>query len=142
MTAQFVLLGLLILTPVGQPPARANEFAGLFYSIAVLLAVPAVINLRPSLTVMPEPKTQAPLITYGIYRWIRHPMYTALLCLAMGLAVSHWTVTGFVLVIVLAVVLTTKSRYEDRLLQQRWQQAQVYQQRTGAFWPRVRRSHR
>lgn len=134
---QFALLGILLVTPGHSPVKYSTEVAGLLYSIAVLIAVPAVINLRPSLTAMPEPKAQAPLITHGIYRFIRHPMYTALLCLALGLAMTRGTLFSAVIVLALLVVLQLKSRYEDRLLRQRWPEAQRYQASTGAFLPRI-----
>lgn len=136
---QFVILGVLIVTPSHSGFQYSTQIAGLLYSLAVLIAVPAVINLRPSLTAMPEPKAHAPLITHGIYRFIRHPMYTALLLLALGLAVSNANVHSAVLASALLAVLLVKSRYEDRLLRQRWPQASQYQANTGAFLPRIRR---
>lgn len=134
---QFALIGVLIASPGSSSFQYSTEIAGLFYSLAVLVAVPAVINLRPSLTAMPEPKARAPLITHGIYRFIRHPMYTALLCLATGLAVARGTWISGILVLALLVVLVVKSRYEDGLLRQRWPQAKDYQGRVGAFLPRI-----
>lgn len=134
---QFALLGALIVIPSASAPEYSTEVAGLLYSFAVLIAVPAVINLRPALTALPEPRDRAPLVTHGIYRWIRHPMYTALLLLAGGLALTRWTLLAGLLLLGLVSVLLIKSRYEDRLLRQRWALAIDYQRRTGAFLPRI-----
>ena len=136
---QFGLLGLLIISPAGHAPTFAPIASVILYGVAVIGAVPAFVNLRPALTALPEPKEGAPLVTHGIYRWIRHPMYTALLSLSAGLAVARWTVLALVIASLMAIVLSIKSRYEDRLLRNRWPQAREYQSRTGRFLPRLRR---
>ena len=67
-------------------------------------------------TILPDPREGNTLSQQGIYRFLRHPMYTAvLLC---GIAVSfgapsfaRWIALG-----VCAVVLVLKVRYEEGLL--------------------------
>lgn len=77
----------------------------------------AVVSLGGNnFTILPDPRAGNTLSLRGIYRFIRHPMYTAvLLCgaaVAFG-APSNWRLVALG---VCAVVLVVKVRYEEGLL--------------------------
>lgn len=102
---------------------------------AVVLGI-AFINLRPSVTVLPEPRDGVPFITTGIYAYVRHPMYLGVLLFGTALTLSKWTWATALVFVVLAVDLRIKYRYEDRLLAARWSNAMTYQAHVGALLPR------
>jgi protein-S-isoprenylcysteine O-methyltransferase Ste14 len=136
---QFALLALLIVLPGGSAPGWARPTALVLWVIAALVLVAAALALRPALTVMPEPKAGAPLVTHSIYGHVRHPMYSAVLLVAWGLALGVWTIPAVAAVSALTAVLLTKARLEDALLRQRWgQRAMDYQRVTGGLLPRLR----
>ena len=90
---QFILLGLLIF----YPPTSVNYGSlGLLVTIviAVLLAVGVVIlglsflALGKSLTAHPIPAKQGELVTDGLYKYARHPIYTAVLAIGAALTLS------------------------------------------------------
>ncbi|WP_416208428.1 methyltransferase family protein [Chloroflexus sp.] len=87
------------------------------------------------LSVFPDPLPQTELVRSGPYRLIRHPMYTSLLLATLGwvLALPVWWRWG--LWVGLLIVLITKLTYEEQLLQSRFADYQLYQQRTWRLFP-------
>lgn len=75
-------------------------------------------NRLGNFNIHPAPKDGARLITTGPYRWIRHPMYSALLLGAAALAWVAGSVSAWSAWAALAVVLLVKSRLEERWLRQ------------------------
>lgn len=139
---QFVLFGVLLVLPPGKLPWLSNGWSWMARASALLAAVIALSAyraLRPAFRVRPEPRPDAPFIAHGIYRWVRHPMYTALLLLAASMVIHVRSWIGVLVWCALAVVLTLKSRYEDALWRQREVRAAEYQRRVGRFIPRWRR---
>src|ERR1035438_4381734 len=45
-------------------------------------------SIRTSLTAMPLPKERGQLATNGLYKFVRHPMYTSVLVFSLGLAIN------------------------------------------------------
>lgn len=78
------------------------------------------------------------LVTGGPYRYLRHPMYTALF-LSLGailLLTRNWLVGGVPLV-GLCVIVLLRVRHEERVMLEMFGDAyREYIQRTGRFWPR------
>ncbi len=93
---------------------------GLAWGAAVaglLLGGWALTANRPgNFNIRPAPRPGATLVRSGPYRFIRHPMYSAvLLCgLAAALMIGNWP--GWLLAAALAAVLDLKARLEERWL--------------------------
>lgn len=139
---QFLLLGLLLVLPPGDLPWFSNGWSWMSRAsalLAVAIALSAYRALRPAFRVRPEPRADAPFIGHGIYRWVRHPMYTAVLLIAASMVIRVRSWVGVLVWCALAAVLTFKSRYEDALWRQREAGAADYQRRVGRFVPRWRR---
>lgn len=84
---------------------------------AAIIVIAAVIALRPSVRVSPIPKPGAPLITAGIYKWIAHPMYFAVVLFGTSMFISHINFLTASLLISLVMVLKTKASLEEALLE-------------------------
>jgi protein-S-isoprenylcysteine O-methyltransferase Ste14 len=82
----------------------------------VLLVIWGIRSLGPAMTALPEPRAGAPIATGGPYRRIRHPVYTGVLALGLGVSLARQTVVGLVLTAALALLFDAKARYEERLL--------------------------
>ena len=67
-------------------------------------------------TIMPGPRSGNTLSQAGIYRFLRHPMYTAVLLCGLAVTVGAPSVWRLIALPVCAVVLFLKIRYEERLL--------------------------
>jgi protein-S-isoprenylcysteine O-methyltransferase Ste14 len=102
----------------------------------VLLGVWAVLAMRiPDVSILPEVRAGAQLVTRGPYSVIRHPMYSALLLVGLGLVLDAPSLLRWLLWLVLLVDLLFKLNYEERLLAGRFSDYQAYQQRTWRIIP-------
>ena len=88
-----------------------------------------------NLTIFPEPKSTSTLLERGPYRWVRHPMYTAVIavCLALALDAPSWL--DILVLVILIINQWIKLRYEEGLLEQRFETYSSYKQRTKALIP-------
>jgi protein-S-isoprenylcysteine O-methyltransferase Ste14 len=129
---QFGLLGFLFLKPAGAILVESDFFswisAALYLGAATIFAF-AYLALRPSLRVSPIPKPGAPLITVGIYKWFRHPMYLGVLLFGLGMLLNNLNLISIATYVVLGANMVVKANYEDQLLRARHSNAIVYQQR-------------
>ena len=96
----------------------------------------AVMSNRPgNFNIRPTPKAGGQLVQHGPYRWIRHPMYTALLLLAAGCALAVSTLSAWALVLALAAVLTVKAMLEEAWMAREHPDYASYRARTRRFLP-------
>ena len=105
-------------------------------SMAVIIGSIAVINMKfNNLNIIPTLKDNHQLRTHGIYKYIRHPMYTSVLlsCLALVLSNPHWIAQLVMAVLLINLIL--KSNFEEKLLLKRFKSYSKYRQKTGRFLP-------
>lgn len=79
--------------------------------------------------------TAGGLIKTGPYRFVRHPIYTAVFVFAMAGAVVHLTVQSAALVAGLLVGMVSRMLTEERLLTQRYSEYGQYASRTKRMIP-------
>lgn len=80
------------------------------------------------------------LITHGVYRTIRHPMYTsiALFSLAQGLMLENW-LAGWSALVAFAILYFVRVPQEERMMRDFFgQEYSDYMQHTGRLLPRFR----
>jgi protein-S-isoprenylcysteine O-methyltransferase Ste14 len=135
VAAQFLLIAAMVLWPAAwhwDAGAIALGLAALALGLWVF-----AYNRPGNFNIRPEPKAGGQLVTGGPYRWMRHPMYVALLLgMAAVTAESHsWVQAAFWLLLLL--VLNFKAGLEERLLRQRWPDYAAYCERTRRFIPGV-----
>ncbi len=78
--------------------------------------VVAARSLGQALTALPEPLAGATLVESGPYRYVRHPIYGAILLLLLGASLLFTSTAGNLVVIAFAVFFWMKSSYEERQL--------------------------
>ena len=130
---QFVCLALLITT--GPWIAASMEFLvlemlGIFFGFWALLTM----KLR-NLSVLPEIKPNSFLQTGGPYRWVRHPMYSALLLVMLVLVLEEFTYWRGLVWLILSLDLFLKLQYEEELLVNKFFEYRVYQSKTSKLIP-------
>ena len=139
VAAQFLLLGVLIFGLSGDAWTVSGLLAlvGLLLrGVGLVVIVGACINLGRSLSPHPQPPAEAVLRTGGLYRHVRHPLYSGILLLAAGIALTSGSVLSLAVLVLLAMVLSVKARLEERLLRERFPGYEEYARRTAAFFPK------
>jgi protein-S-isoprenylcysteine O-methyltransferase Ste14 len=140
---QFILLGVIFFVPVGAPPSNTPAWIldmgklVLWPGLAVLIL--SIFKLGQALTASPIPKEDAKLITDGLYKTIRHPIYTGLILTTLGLALGAASVAKLFFVAALIVLLNYKAKWEETLLLERYPEYRDYMSKTGRFVPRLKR---
>ena len=71
---------------------------------------------RGNFTIMPEPRSGNTLSRRGIYRWLRHPMYAAVIICGSALAFGAPSLVRWVALGVCITVLLLKVRHEEAML--------------------------
>jgi len=94
-------------------------------------------NRIGNFNIRPDPRPGGHLVERGPYRWIRHPMYTAVIACGIACAVAIGTAWGWSAVAALVVVLVVKAAVEERWMLVAHPGYQAYRARTKRFVPGV-----
>lgn len=131
-----LLLGLIFISNTIGPKLTHFRLAGTILElIGIIGIIVSAVTIRSSLTVMPLPKENGGLGTTGLYKYVRHPMYTCVLLLSLGIALASGILIKYILVIGLYVLFYYKSSYEEIFLIQKYKNYKEYAQRTPRFIP-------
>ncbi len=142
VSMQFVLFGLLaagvLLFPrqSSMPVLMIGAVTAVLGAVVGLLAIAqhAASNaVMPKIT--PEPNTAAELVQSGLYRFVRHPIYSGVLLVGWGAALAHGHPVLLLGALVLTLFFSYKSLFEERLLRQVYPDYARYMQQTGRFLP-------
>lgn len=136
---QFLLIAALALAAILavreraiSPPAWTLGLGGL------ALGLWAVASNRPgNFNIRPEPRAGGQLVSHGPYRWIRHPMYTAVITIAAACGALVDAAWAWLCVAALVAVLVAKATLEERALLVAHPDYGSYRARTRRFLPWV-----
>ena len=132
---QVVLLVALVLVPTSDDWPELNGPAVVLVAIGVGLGLWSIAVFGRGVTPSPLPAASASMVTRGPYRWIRHPMYTAVLILSAGVVVGSRNMVALVLFVVLAGFFVLKARWEERRLVAVYPGYAAYAATAGRFVP-------
>jgi protein-S-isoprenylcysteine O-methyltransferase Ste14 len=134
---QFALIAVLVAL-AAPAAARAPAAAWALASAGGLLALWALGSNRPgNFNIHPSPRAGGRLVQGGPYRWIRHPMYSAILLCGLAcawVAASPW---AWAAEAVTVAVLTVKAGLEERWMLGAHPGYAAYRARTRRFVPWV-----
>ena len=107
---------------------------GLF-GLGAGLGISGVWALRGNRTIFPRPQAGSSLVTRGIYRWVRHPLYASLMSLSVGWGLFWGSWPTLLAGLVLTVFLRMKAGHEERWLGERFPEYAVYAREVRRFIP-------
>jgi protein-S-isoprenylcysteine O-methyltransferase Ste14 len=136
---QFGLMALLAaLAGPAWSRAEVPLLAWCLATLGTMVGAWAVTANRPgNFNIRPTPRADGHLVQTGPYRWVRHPMYTAVLLLGLACAVTSTLPMAWGAWLALASVLLAKARLEERWLQTVHPAYAHYMARTRRFVPGV-----
>lgn len=119
-------------------PEWARWFGFGFGIIVVGLIYWLFISIQGGITPVSATRTNHKLVTHGIYRWVRHPLYTvgSSLYISFGLISDNWFVIfmGALAFIVMAI---RTPKEEANLIEKFGDEYREYMKRTGRFLPKL-----
>ena len=138
---QFVLLGVLTVPwPSRGDLPRGFAVAGGGLRVGgAAMAVLGSIHLGDALTPQPVPKSGAGLVGHGLYRFVRHPIYTGLLAYGIGSVLVNPHPATLAAGAGLLMLLMVKARWEESMLISAAPSYRQYAQHVGRFVPGVGR---
>jgi protein-S-isoprenylcysteine O-methyltransferase Ste14 len=140
---QVVALVVLLLLP-WRPPSLIGVMTGVVVSVAgVVVLLTSFRRLGNALTATPVPIPGAGLRTSGPDRFVRHPIYSAVLLIVLGFLIALGSVWSWLWGVAILGFFWAKSAWEDRLLSEVYDEEWArWASTTGALLPRLRRSRR
>lgn len=138
VAAQAVLLVALVLMPTGlawpMPGWLRVAAIGLVAAgLAGILA--ASLTLGRALTPTPVPNGRGALRTDGLYRYVRHPIYTGVLTVVLGLTLGTRQWIGLALGAATVAFFVVKARWEEARLAETYPEYAAYAAVTPRFVP-------
>ena len=131
--SQFIIIGLhLIKFKFLNQKLIQGEFLTLNYisnfliTLSLIIIVFSVKELWKSLSPMPRPKENSKLITSGIYRLFRHPMYYSLIIISFSFFIKSLTIYNLILSILLTFIISNKIKIEEEYLIKRFHNYTLY----------------
>lgn len=130
---QLLCLGGIVIT--GPVLASCTITVGLeLLGFALGLWALGTMTVR-NLNILPDIRAGSRLVMHGPYRYIRHPMYSALLLVTLALILDAFSTERLIIWVILVGDLWVKLNYEEQLLVGHFGEYKDYQQRTKRIIP-------
>jgi len=140
---QAVLIGALVFLPGRDDWPTPDWLASFGFALLVsgfLLMLAAALRLGRALTPTPVPSKYGKLTTSGLYRYMRHPIYTGVLLVVVGLGLRSGSWISAAVAVVTVVFFNAKAAWEEDRLTERYDGYAAYAAATPRFVPRPGRT--
>jgi len=138
VAGQVVLLVALVLLPGRDDwptPSWVWTVGQVLVVAGFVLMIVASLRLGRGLTATPVPNARGRLITGGLYRYVRHPIYTGVLLVVVGLTLRSGSFVTLAVAAVTVVFFDRKARWEEGQLREHYPEYAAYASRTRRFVP-------
>jgi protein-S-isoprenylcysteine O-methyltransferase Ste14 len=140
VSVQFLLFTLYLWNPVSAKVYNGNYLDFIAASavlLGILIMLFAIYGLRKSISPFPSPRKDAVLIQVGIYKFVRHPIYTSILLCTFGWAIYSNSMFRMIIFVALILLFEIKSNFEETLLTKRFKDYINYKKVTGKYLPKI-----
>jgi len=94
--------------------------------IAFIIMLVSIKDLGRNLSPFPRPLNNSDLVTKGIYRFTRHPMYYSLIFISFGVFITKLSIYYLFLSISLALIIKFKIALEEQYLNNKFKNYLLY----------------
>ncbi|MCG2419816.1 DUF1295 domain-containing protein [Aequorivita sp. F47161] len=105
--------------------------------LGALVTTIAVLQLNIHLSPFPSPLPGSKLIVKGVYKFVRHPIYTGIIMAFIGFAIIADSGYKLLVAVILALLFYFKSVYEENRLMEVFTNYSEYKKRSGRFLPKI-----
>ena len=130
---QFFIISLHFFELKFVPQKQIIQVSSLSYLVGVLIIIIALIillvaikDLGRNLSPFPRPVNNSNLVTSGIYRFMRHPMYYSLIFISFGFFIIKLSVYYLFLSISLGLIIKFKISLEEQYLNNKFKKYFIY----------------
>jgi protein-S-isoprenylcysteine O-methyltransferase Ste14 len=104
--------------------------------IGFSMIIIAIVQLNKYITPFPTPKQGSQLIQTGLFKYVRHPIYTGIVIVAFSLATYNGSLWQIVVSLLLLILFYFKSSYEEKQLAKMFSDYSNYKCKAGRFLPK------
>ncbi|MEG4070013.1 isoprenylcysteine carboxylmethyltransferase family protein [Microcoleus sp. Pol11C2] len=104
---------------------------------ALVLIIKALIDLGKNLTPLPYPLENGKLVQTGIYRIVRHPLYSGLILAALGWTLFQMSISHLIASAILIIFFDIKASREEAWLTAKYPDYSEYRQRVKKLIPGI-----
>lgn len=134
----FVQMACLLYIASSAPIISNNTEGFLVECSGIFLGVLAIYVVRiKNINITPTVKPGSELVTTGIYRIIRHPMYIAQIIAVLPLIIDYFSYPRLIVLVILSIVLVFKLNYEEKQLRKAFPEYHEYMKKTFRLIPFV-----
>ena len=130
---QFFIIGLHFFRWEFIPQKQIIQVSSYSYFVGFLIIIIALIilfiaikDLGRNLSPFPRPINNSNLVTSGIYRFMRHPMYYSLIFISFGVFITKLSIYYLFLSISLALIIKFKIALEEQYLNNKFKNYFLY----------------
>ena len=130
---QFFIISLHFFKWEFIPQKQIIQVSPFFYLIGFLIIIVAFIillvaikDLGRNLSPFPRPLNNSNLVTTGIYRFMRHPMYYSLIFISIGVFIIKLSIYYLFLTISLSLIIKFKIALEEKYLMNKFKNYLLY----------------
>ncbi len=103
-----------------------NVFLFIAEILLCLIGLWCAFLLNRNFSVLPVPAKSAVLIKTGPYKYVRHPIYTVVLLLAVIWIAGKFSIVNIFVLFALLIVFIIKMNYEEKLLSEKFVEYKNY----------------
>ena len=133
VSLQFIIISLHFFQWEFIPQKQIIQVSNLSYLVGFLIIIIAFIillvaikDLGRNLSPFPRPINNSNLVTTGIYRFTRHPMYYSLIFISIGFFIIKLSIYYLFLTISLALIIKFKIALEEKYLMNKFKNYLIY----------------
>jgi len=133
----FLQFFIIFLMSLSYGDATSYKLIGiLFLIVGATIGVLALKKHKVgNFNIRPDIKEHCELVTDGIYKYIRHPMYLSVLTMMFGVLILYFSLYELILYIFLVLTLITKLFYEESLWLSHSLEYEEYKKQTKKIIP-------